>query len=348
MIPFSLSLAAILLAAPASAAQNSAADAKAEVAAIEKAADSAAGAADGANKAAGAAEKAALSAASAAQEAAKAAESAAKAVESMQKSAQAPAAPAVPAAPAAAPAPAAPAAPAPSPVTYSSVFNIGMIALTGNSQTLSFTLGGNFQRKSEDWIFGAKASASYGQTRDATSGSNVVNAEAATVALRGDRRFNPLASGYLLGGIDTDHIKSVEERPYGEIGASIIWFDVKEGDHSKTLLRTDLGFRYGREFRFQYLPAPLSLGTVDIVAPHLGVGYRYAVTKEIIFADDVDVVANLQGDARLLLTNTTKLSARLTNSLSFAVSFLLNYDSAPPPQKVSTDTALTIGIEVAL
>jgi len=343
MISLSLSLAAMLLAAPAQAKSDSA-TMQEEAVSIEKAADSAAGAADAANKAASAAEKAATAAASAAESAAKAAEAAAKAVEQVQKStaAAAAAAPATPAAPAAAPTTQTPS------VVYTSVINLGLIALTGNAQSLSFTLGGSFQRKSQSWILSARGSAAYGQARTPGTEDTNVNAEAATAQLRVDRRFTEAATVYVLGGIDTDHIQSIEERPYGELGASLTWFDTKQGDLDKASLRTDLGFRYGREYRFQYFPVPLSLGAVDIVAPHAGLAFRYAVSKEIIFTEALDLVANLQGDPRLLLTNTAKIAARLSSSFSLTVSFLVNYDSLPPPPKLSTDTALTVGVEVAL
>jgi len=339
---FSLSLAALLLAAPAPGKQSAEEAAiQTEMQSVEKAADSAASAAEAANKAAAAAEKAA-------EAAAKAAESAAAAAEAAQKAVAPPAPPPAPAAPAAPAASAAAAAPAAPPVVWTSVINLGMISLTGNTQSLAFSFGGNVQRKSEEWIFGIKASANYGEARDNTSGIVSVNALAATVQLREDKRFSSFASAYLLEGIDTDHIKSIEERPYAEAGASIIWFDQKEGDFSKTSLRTDLGFRYGREYDFQYYPAPLNLGEVDIGGPHLGVSYRYALSKEIIFTDDIDVVASLLNQARMLLVNTAKVSARLSSSVNLAVSFVVNDDTLPPPPKQSVDTALTIGVEIAL
>jgi len=336
---FSLSLAAILIAASAQGKSSTDASIQAEAASIAKAADAAASAAESANKAAIAAEHAAEAAAKAAQVAADAAAAA-------QKTAAGPVVvttPSTPKSPDAAPPP-----PTPPSVTWTSVINLGLIALTGNTQSLAFSLGGNVQRKGPEWIWGVKGSAIYGQTRDNTTGINTVNAEAATLQLRGDKRITPAFSGYLLGGIDTDHIKNIEERPYGELGVSLVWFDVKEGDLQKTTFRTDLGFRYGREYRFQYFPYAQNQGDVDIVAPHLGVAYRYAVTKEIIFINDLDLVANLQGDARLLVLNTAKIAARLTDTFSLAVQFIVNYDSLPPLGKKDTDTALTIGVDIAL
>jgi hypothetical protein len=336
---FSLSLAAILIAAPSQGKPAAEATIRVEAAATAKAADAAASAAESASRAAIAAEHAA-------EAAAKAAQAAADAAGAAQKYAAGPVVVTTPSTPKSPEA--APAAPPPPSVTWTSVINLGLIALTGNTQSLAFSLGGNVQRKGPEWIWGVKGGALYGQTRDNATGINTINAEAASVQLRGDKRVTPAFSGYLLAGIDTDHIKNIEERPYGELGASLVWFDVKEGDLQKTTFRTDLGFRYGREYRFQYFPYAVNQGDVDIVAPHLGVGYRYAVNKEIIFTDDLDLVANLQGDARLLVLNNAKIAARLTDTFSLAIQFIINYDSLPPLGKKDADTALTIGVDIAL
>jgi hypothetical protein len=50
----------------------------------------------------------------------------------------------------------------------------------------------------------------------------------------------------------------------------------------------------------------------------------------------------------LLFVNTAKLAARLTSVMNFVCSFVINYDSLPPPPKLGTDTALTVGIDIAL
>jgi hypothetical protein len=239
---------------------------------------------------------------------------------------------------------------------------LGLIALTGNSESLSFKLTSAFDYKGPEWIWGVRANAVYGQARNAGQTESQVNALGANLQVRGDRRFSEALSAYLLAGIDTDHVKSIEQRPYGEAGVSIIWFDAKEaGGFQKSSLRTDLGFRYGHEYRFEYYPpappvtvpptpptAPHALPGVDIIAPHAGAQFRYAVNKDIIFTQDADAVGNLVGEARLLLTATSKLAARLTAATSLGIAFTVSYDSVPPPNKLGTDTGLTVSLDIAL
>lgn len=251
------------------------------------------------------------------------------------------------------PAPPAPAA-NPAPVTWSGTVTLGLIALTGNSQTLTFSTNAGFERKSPEWIWGIKANAAYGQNTIAGQTEGQVTALAAGILARGDRRFTEQLSVYLLAGIDTDHVKSIEARPFGEVGISLIWFDTKEGDLQKSLFRTDLGFRYGREYRFQYYPVHVgpnqdpAFKEVDLVAPRVGAFFRYAINKDVIFTEEASALGNLVGEARLLFTSTTKLSSRLTEKVSLGVGFVLNDDTVPPKGKVPVDTALTIGLEIGI
>jgi hypothetical protein len=246
------------------------------------------------------------------------------------------------------------AAPIPPDVIWSGTVGLGLIALTGNSQTVTFSTNAAIERKSKEWIWGFKASAAYGHSEAPDGKSSTVTALNGTFQARGDRRFTETTSLYLLAGVDTDHLQSIEARPFGELGVAYIWFDEKQGDLAKTSLRTDLGFRYGREYRFQYYPTVAgpsqnpALAEVDIVAPRLGVAYRYAVSKDVIFTEEVSAIGNVVNTARLLFTSTTKLASRLTEKVSLGVSFVVNDDTVPVQDKKSTDTALSVGLEVGL
>ena len=345
----SFALAAALLAAPAAAKPAPAANAGVEAA--QKAAESAAQAADSASKAATAASQAAESAAKAATSAAAAADRAAAAADkvaaAVEKPAAAPAAAA--AAPAAAPAP----AETPGPV-WKGTLGLGTIFLTGNTETLTFTTNLGLERKDEHWIIGVKGYGAYGQTTTtpvgSTVSSNQVTALKAGASLRTDRRFTPIFSGYLQASLATDHVASIEARPLVKLGASIIWFDVKEGKLDKTSFKTDLGLSVGREYRFNYYPTPgrSTPSQVDIVAPHFGASYKYAVSKDIQFSNDLNLSPNVLNEVRVLFDDTAKLSARLTETINLGIGFTLTWDSIPAPGKKELDTATLISLEVAL
>ncbi|AGC47981.1 hypothetical protein MYSTI_06708 [Myxococcus stipitatus DSM 14675] len=229
---------------------------------------------------------------------------------------------------------------------------LGLISLTGNASTLTFSGLASAQRTTEHWIFGAKAYGNYGRSRPPeVEGENLESqlvALNAGLELRGDRRFTKMLSGYLLAGVEMDHVKSVESRSSGEGGLGILWWDEKPKDQPETYLRTDAAFRYAHETRFQYYPTRLDLPDVDLGGPRFGVAFRYGLTKDVLFKEDAEVLLSVIDSSRVLVNSQTQLSVRLTEALAMGVSFLVKHDSKPPQGKVPTDTALAFNLEVAL
>lgn len=231
---------------------------------------------------------------------------------------------------------------------WSGTLGAGLISVTGNARTITANVSGAFERTSKDWVIGGKASAVYGQSRPVGADASEVVAMAASLLLRGDRRFTERYSGYVSAAAETDHIKSVELRPSVEGGVGILWIEDKEGDLLRSRLRTDLALRYSQEHRFQYFPVPLNLEDVSLVAPKIGVNYRYALNKDVIFTEDLEVLLNIAGTSRALVTSVSKITARLVGALSMGVGFTVNHDSLPAEGRLPTDTALNVGLEVAL
>lgn len=232
--------------------------------------------------------------------------------------------------------------------TWTGTVGLGLIALTGNASTVTFNGLAAAQRKTEKWIYSARAFGVYGRARppDEDALAQVV-ALSAGLQLRGDRRLTESLSTFLLAGAETDHVKSVEVRGIGEAGIGLQWWDEKRADGGSSSLRTDLAFRFVRETRFQYYPTRVDLPDLDLGGPRLGVDFRYGLSKDILFSEEAEVVPNILGDARVLFTSRTQLISKLTEDLSLATSFLVQYDSAPAAGKQSTDTALSVSLEVA-
>lgn len=228
---------------------------------------------------------------------------------------------------------------------------MGLIFITGNASTITFNGLASAERKTEHWIYAVKAVGVYGQSRPpeltgAREESQVVALNAA-LQLRGDRRFSEKVSGYLLGGAETDHVKSVEVRGLGEAGVGIIWWDEKRANGGEAYLRTDLAFRYARETRFQYYPTRTDLPDVSLGGPRFGATFRYALTKDVAFLEEVSVLPSLLEGSRLLITNQTQLNVKLTRALAINTTFLLQYDSEPAEGKVPTDSSLAVSLAVS-
>jgi hypothetical protein len=228
---------------------------------------------------------------------------------------------------------------------------LGLISLSGNASTLTFNGLASAERKTKGWIYSLKAQGVYGRsTLPATETEperNQVVALGANVDLRVDRRFTPAISGYVLAGALTDHVKSVELRGTGEAGAGISWWDEKMPDGRATSLRTDLAFRFSRETRFQYYPTRLDLPDVNLGGPRVGVAFSYGLSQDTVFTEEAEAIPNVLGGGRLLVNSISKLTVGLSDSLAVSTSFVLQYDSAPPPGKVSTDTALAANVQVS-
>lgn len=285
-------------------------------------------------RAAAAAEKAAQAAQVAAEAAQKAAETAARLAGAEPAKAQAPAA-----APAAAPKP-----------SWTGTVGLGLVSLTGNSRSVTFTTNAAAERKAEDWILGAKLLAAYGENRPASGQATETVAEMAALQLRADRRFGPRYTAYLLGAVATDHVKSVELRSSGEAGATIVWVDAKGASGWSTTLRTDLGFRISEERRYQYYPTPSALSppAVMLYAPRAGLAFAYAMSKDVLLTEDAEVMPNVHGESRVLVNSLTKMSVRLSRTLAFGAGFTVTHDSAPAAGKVPTDTQLALTLDVLL
>ena len=244
-------------------------------------------------------------------------------------------------------APLAAAAEAPSPAEWKGTVGAGLIVLTGNSDTTTFTGAAAASRETFGWILSAKAAGAYGRTRPPAGGAAETTALNGAFQLRLDRKLGVVWTVYGLGGVEFDHVAAVEYRSLAELGASAQWVDVKEADWQRVGLRTDLGLRYGYEARRTYDPPPqAALPGVELVAPRFGLAFRYGFSKEVFFTEDAEVLGTVNGSQRALVKSASKLSSRLTSAITLGVGYTVTHDSRPAEGKEKTDTALTALLEV--
>ena len=250
-------------------------------------------------------------------------------------------------APPPAPPPAATAAPAPKPPEWKGTVGAGLITLSGNSDTTTFTGSAAASRETFGWVLALKAAGAYGENRAAGTTVSQVAALNAALQLRLDRKFGEVWSVFVIGGVETDHVASIEYRTASELGAGAQILERKEGDWLKVGLRLDLGLRYGYEARYQYYGTPLGPQPgVELIAPRAGVAFRYGFSKEVFVTEEAEAMTALSGQSRWLAKSVTKLSSRLSQALTFGAGYTVAYDSEPAAGKVTTDQALTVLLEV--
>jgi len=235
---------------------------------------------------------------------------------------------------------------------------VGLTFITGNSQTLTVTGSAAADRKVGDWAIGLRAAGAYGLANpDTNAGASAsTTARRANASVRGDRSFGNFASIFALAGSEFDHMKSIESRTIGELGAGLTFFNKKEGDLEKLYLRADLAMRSGYETRFQYFPTPGPVTDYGIVilAPRAAITFRWNFSKDVRFTEEIEFIPFLLSPTlgRLLINNNTKLAARLTEHIALTTSVLVNFDSMPPVgagglRRKETDVALTVGLEAS-
>lgn len=246
-----------------------------------------------------------------------------------------------------APAPAAaPAPPAPSKVEWKGTVGAGLISMTGNSNTTTVTGSATASRETFGWILSAKASGAYGQNTPAGAARETTALNAAG-QLRLDRKFGAVWTIFVLGGAETDHVASIEYRTLGEVGVGAQWLDRKQGDWQRLLLRTDLGFRYAWEARYQYYGTPIGPQPgVELAAPRLGLAVRFGFSGEVFLTEEAETLVPLTGASRVQARSVTKLSSRLTRSITLGMGYSVAFDSSPAAGKEQVDTALTALLEV--
>jgi hypothetical protein len=236
----------------------------------------------------------------------------------------------------------------------------GLTFITGNSQMLTLTGSASVDKKWDVWALGIRLSGAYGLANPDTNpvgNTSSVTARRAAGTIRGDRSFGSgFASLFVLAGSEFDHMKNIESRTIGEAGTGLTFLNTKSGDLDKLYLRLDIAARAGYETRFQYFPVESSVTNYGIVllAPRAAITFRWNFSKDVRFSEELEfipfVLAPTAG--RLLINNTTKLNARLTESLALTTAVLVNFDSMPPEGaggllRKNADVALTVGIEAA-
>lgn len=287
----------------------------------------------------------AVMAAEAAQAAAAAAQKAAEAAERIANAVAPPAA-----------APAAPEA-APEKSNWVGSLGVGLTYITGNAETLTLTGNGSVTGTWGDWALGIKASGAYGLANPSTASGAApsVTARRASLAVRGDRSFgNGFAAIFAQGLGEFDHIKNIESRGLGELGAGLTFFNMKEATYEKLYLRLDIALRAGHETAYQYFPTPAAIdpyGAV-VLAPRAALTFRWGFNDYVRFSEEFEVIPYVLDPylGRTLLNSTSKLNAKLTSNLSLATALVLNFDSKPPQAaggvaRKQLDAALTVGLE---
>ncbi len=239
-------------------------------------------------------------------------------------------------------------APVPHEKHWTASAGVGLTWLTGNVSSVALVANAAAKREGEHTIFNVKLFAGYGDKNDGGGVKEILLYNAGATA-QFDYRFTHIVSMFIGAGLDTDHVKSVEIRGYGELGVGAQWFDIKAGpkggEYQKLYFKTDLAARVQPESRFQYYPFAENQPDVLMVGPSLEASLRYGLSASTYFSEDFEFLPNVIGASRFLVNSASKLSFGIIGGLAATITFTVHYDSAPAEGKVPTDTIFTAGLD---
>ena len=237
---------------------------------------------------------------------------------------------------------------------------LGLTFITGNTENLTLTANLGLDKRFGPWGVAFRAAGAYGIVNLAppnTPDDRKTTARRAGLTVRGERSFGSgFASTFVQVGSEFDHVKNIESRSIGELGVGLNFFNLKEGDMERFFLKLDVGIRGGYETRVQYFPVRAAIDPygAPILAPRGGLALRWSANKHVRFSEEFEAMPYLLAPdvGRLLLNSTTKMAAKITESVALTLGLLVAYDSKPPkpampPERVNTDVTLTAGVEAA-
>jgi Protein of unknown function, DUF481 len=246
------------------------------------------------------------------------------------------------------------AAPAPGALKFTGATGVSFVAMSGNSNAITGSANLNVNFLFYGWTIGVKGLGAYGRSRAANETVYRDTALNASGEVKGARSITDLVGVYVLGGGGTDHVAKINWRAYGELGGQLTFFRRMEGDLVKLQLVTELGLRYQRESWFQFYDSPdqaagvfLVNPTPNIVALKAAADFRYAVNKNVVFSERLELLPDVLTPANFNMLSNTSIGVKLIGPLSVTASFLLKYDNLPPPGAQKLDTILALGVDVS-
>ena len=204
---------------------------------------------------------------------------------------------------------------------------LGASRATGNSPSLGLAAGLDIKREGLDWTHSLRGRADYQRT------NGVVTREKYFAAYEPRFQVDTDLFAYGLGQFERDTIQGYDAR--WAVSAGLGWQAVKSSG-------LNLALKAGPAFR---RTESTSGETDNRLAGLLGLDFDWTFADGVKLTQNTNLVAETGGAATVFfdsrsttLALVTGLEARITGKLSSRFAYQVDYNSDPPPGKVSTDT----------
>ena len=218
-----------------------------------------------------------------------------------------------------------PAVPPPPPAREGSV-EFAFIGTTGNAESRTVNLGGEFIVRPDQWVVRNKA----GYVRNMADGA--LSAESLQYLFRADRTLSPRTSAFGEYAYFRDEFAGVSNR-----NSLVAGFSQKLVSRAPHALSVDAGLGYLNEQRVT--DPDVSSGTYSF-----GAAYRWKLSATAELSEDARFTGLFDQASDWRLDETLAITARLTGLLSLKASNNVRYANAPVSGFKTTDTTTAIAL----
>jgi len=216
----------------------------------------------------------------------------------------------------------------PAPPAWTGAAQISFLGTRGNTETSVVGLGAEAKYKgTSPWSIGAKAALNRGSSGGEENLRNLLG------VLRAGRALNERTDLFVEAAYAEDTYAGIDSRVGGEVGL-LRKLSVTEPH----LLSVEAGLGGAHEVR---LPGKTAK---DFVTARAGLTYKYVISKNADFQEQVAFTENLNDTKDWRLAHTAALTASLTARFSLKLSHSLLRLNTPPTGKKKTDTVIAAAL----
>ncbi|MAP93990.1 MAG: hypothetical protein CMK07_03470 [Ponticaulis sp.] len=206
-------------------------------------------------------------------------------------------------------------------------------ASTGNTETTHVGLGLKLNYETGRWEYGLNTSADYGETDGSETENRFLIAGNVDAQLR-DRLF-----GYGQASYEADEFSGFESRIFAGVG---LGYDIFDSEKTKWQIRGGPGIKIDEVRPVVTNGVVTTPGETEESFSVLGKSdFSYIFNENVSFTN---ATTGIYASESTQFTNTTALTASLTNTLSARVSFDVRHDTNPPEGFEATDTTTKVSL----
>lgn len=204
---------------------------------------------------------------------------------------------------------------------------VGASRSSGNSDDVGISAGLSLTREGIDWSHRLRGTADYQRSNGVTSREQFFASYEPRYQLT-KRLF-----AYGLAQYERDQFQGFSAR---YVVSSGIGYRIIDGNRARLAVKIGPAYR-----RAEFIGG----GSESQLAGLIGMDFNWNITDRLTLTQDTNMVAETGGEATVVLdsANTsinliTGLEAKVSDRLTMRMSYVVEYDSKPPPGAVSTDT----------